>query len=451
LWIRGRAREKLGMMEEAAADYMQLSREYPSRAFARDAAERRMKIGGRMLDRAVEDDGDVRAQREQLVEAFDVLLDHWSEDRHADQWRLNRGWQCSRLAASAQKDETFQHWAARAVDSYTTIERGGHLGRMARFLELHQRYRLMRRMSKAGRDEVDDLIDRLRAFSVRLQENMGAKTILKETSEKKLQDWASRCALYALILRDAILDDSEAREQLHEFGSEWPGQPAVLEAYRYLFQTALTEERYGDVSDILRAIQEQGKVDLTRELTWRFLGQVQQVLREEGESRVDKDTKEGYAKWARWLHEHTAEESQLFEPAVKFYADALARSGDTSRVRRALKLYDEHGIGGDNDRQMGETAEVDVGARIGRSRCLKKLGRYGEAVKVLTPLCSGLPRDSEAFWTAQIERAECIAKNGDETARRQLTTLIRQLRDIDAGLGRPSVRKRFMKLQTELE
>ena len=39
------------------------------------------------------------------------------------------------------------------------------------------------------------------------------------------------------------------------------------------------------------------------------------------------------------------------------------------------------------------------------------LGARALAVVELTPLCSALPRESATFWTAQIERAECIARS----------------------------------------
>jgi hypothetical protein len=73
-----------------------------------------------------------------------------------------------------------------------------------------------------------------------------------------------------------------------------------------------------------------------------------------------------------------------------------------------------------------------------------------EAIRILTPLCSGLSSDSAEFWTAQIERAECIAMSDDSEDLELLLVLIRQLRALDPDMGRPYVQKRFERLEARI-
>jgi len=101
--------------------------------------------------------------------------------------------------------------------------------------------------------------------------------------------------------------------------------------------------------------------------------------------------------------------------------------------------------------RLEQTVPIDIELAIGRARCLRALNRPQEAIAILTPLCSGLRRDSAMFWTVQIERAECIAMSDDPKVLKQLLVVIRQLRLLDPALGRPNVLKRFNRLESLLD
>jgi thioredoxin-like negative regulator of GroEL len=133
-----------------------------------------------------------------------------------------------------------------------------------------------------------------------------------------------------------------------------------------------------------------------------------------------------------------------------FHADALVRKKEEVAAGRALRIYEQLSFTDAEQTGSGNSDAVDVGLTIGRARCLRTLDRLEEAIRILTPLCSGLSSDSAEFWTAQIERAECIAMSDDSEDLELLLVLIRQLRALDPDMGRPYVQKRFERLEARI-
>lgn len=136
------------------------------------------------------------------------------------------------------------------------------------------------------------------------------------------------------------------------------------------------------------------------------------------------------------------------EPAVVRARTALqAVSDPDSCPDRAERARSELLRAVDDLAGAAERAQpLDVELVIGRARCLRALNRLSEAISILTPLCSGLPRDHVLFWVAQVERAECIAATDAPNSLAQLLVLVRQLRALDPTMGRPDLLARFDRL-----
>ena len=445
LWVIGTARMRLGEAGKAAGAFGALCEKYPSHFRARAAALRRVRIAGRKLENAIEaGKAPVEGLRVELAEALSVLLRLGEENPEADRWRMHLGWQCGELARGAGSDADYRRWAGRAIKAYREVTQGGALGLRARFLRLEQEFRLARRIPSAAGERAGDLARRLEEFSARLKGKAAGET--PGAGKERLLDWGSRSEFYALALRHILLGDERALERLSGLEERWPGREGVRLADRYLFDQKLDAGQYEKAAEMLSRYATRHRDAAARAPADRFLETVREVLERGGKSSPGRQIQRAYFLWSEWLFESCEKDSALYYRAGKFRADALRRQG---RPEKALALYE--GLRRRSGGNGPPDGSIDVRLAIGRARCLRALGRREEAVAVLTPLCSGLPRESSEFWTAQIERAECIARSGHAEELKQLLALVRQLRSLDADLGGPQVRRRFERLVSSVE
>ncbi len=451
LWTIGTAEKRLGALPDAAKAYEELSKDYRTHPLAKQAALQRMEICGRMLEEALAGgEEDAGKHRLELIDALEVLAGGWGESENADRWRMALAWQCAALAEEAESDSEFGEWTLRAVRSYSEVRCDGPFGLSARFLSLQQKYRLLRRIPPQNLEEAADTSGQLQALGAALKERAAAPQTPAEERDR-LIGRAGLCELYALILRHSILGEDRALEMLAGMRERLGESAAVRGADRYLFAHALDGKRFAAASESVTRYREHYGDGEAVQLVESYLGRIHGLLQRGGADSVDGEVRLLYSQWAGWLYENAARDSLQYQTAARFHADALSREGGAAAAEKALEIYERLEAADLVRRESEQSGVVDVELAMGRARCLRTLNRPGEAVAILTPLCSGLPRGSVQFWTAQIERAECIVALGDPKALGQLPGLIRQLRQLDPELGRQDVKERFERLSSSVE
>jgi hypothetical protein len=450
LWLIGSAHMKLGNNLDASEAYKTLSRDYPSHPYAEGAALRRVKIYRNMLKEIADSEAEAAYDiRVGLVDAWSVLLDNWGHKNEGDRWRMAMAGECVNLAEDAGSDEQYKRWIRKAIDNYDVVKGNeGQASLMAGFLSLQQQYRLYRRIPPSNTAKTADLVERIESFGSALADR--ADVASSESDESKLMDWASRCELYSLILQHSVLGDEQAETLLSGMYERWPNCTAARKADRYLFMQALEALQFQTASQLMSRYEERYGDDAVSVLVQMFLQDFYNLVQAEGLESLAEGVGTLYSRWSGWLYERSEKYPRFSYAAAMFHADALVRKKEEVAAGRALRIYEQLSFTDAEQTGSGNSDAVDVGLTIGRARCLRTLDRLEEAIRILTPLCSGLSSDSAEFWTAQIERAECIAMSDDSEDLELLLVLIRQLRALDPDMGRPYVQKRFERLEARI-
>ena len=343
---------------EAGKLFMELARKYPDTPQAFDAGSNAVTCYYTLVgEREEQNQAIAQGLREGYVEALELLLNKWGADPRASRWYFNLGWQCERMADTAQeKDQA--GWLAKSFGAYEKVPPapiGEHMN--AQYLALEMRLRRLREggLDEAARkQEAQDLVNRLSAYAAKAQAEWkkaqtasagsGADAAANKELAENIKAWGARSAMREIEVRYEDLGQEDvAKRLLDQLADAWPGTSAVKDGAVFRVRKQIERGETGPAIDEIRRIQDkfpQEAQPLMQEALQRILDRIESLSRDASKAGELQKYKDAYCDFAGKLYAALGPDAapERVISAKRALAEAKALKGE---IDEALNLYRE--------------------------------------------------------------------------------------------------------------